>query len=161
MERSTKKKKSEFKRVYKNDQEFDHDLFKLEPSFIEVNESPYEDQWKGERKKHSHFYHTFDSSGNKHTHSSPMLGHTHLVEWDGEGEPVIGPAVKQVRVKKIIDGQKRTVKEWRKIDERSQHSHDVSYLVSQKIKPRKYNDDAAKAMNAKMSSVPSAPAGVE
>lgn len=152
------------KRVYKSEQEFDHDLYKLEISTIEVNEAAHEGDWKGERYDHKHYYHTFDSAGKKHTHSAPATGHAHEITWDEEGKPICGPAVKQVRVLKRVGNKRRVVKEWRRLPERSQHNHDVSYMYSERLKPRKLNSDAANAMTAKInaeSAYSQAPAGVE
>lgn len=151
MSKKKSPQKKEMQRVYKDSREFDHDLYKLENDIINLNASPFDEEgdWVDDRREHKHFYHTHDSDGKKHTHCAMSVGHSHEILWEevnGEMVPKCGPAVTQKRIKK----GRNVVKEWRPIRERSQHTHDVAYMFSEKIKPRKMNQEAAMAMNAKI-----------
>lgn len=124
-------KKKAVKRVYKGDQEVDHDLFKLKLASAKKNVS-WTDKPRYEMVPHQHFFHTYDSSGKKQAYCSPVAGHTHKVEVeevDGEFKLVVGPAIKKSRSKTAPIPH-------------DDHTHDVEYVLSEKLTVREANKDA-------------------
>lgn len=144
---------SEVKRVYKGEQEVDHDLYKLEVAQTRKNVSYIQNQPIWEPVDHCHFFHSYDSFGKKQWHASPISGHTHEVieRIDENGNLVAecGPAIR------VVNGKKLTY-------ENDQHTHEVNYLRSEKIKVRKVNAEHVKFLSAKEQMLkPSGQANVE
>lgn len=138
----TTKKLSEPKRVYKGDLEIDHDLFKLEVSTMRKNISINETDPLYTGVEHCHFFHSYDSNGRKQDSCAPIAGHTHEVEMfvnaDGDIDAKVGPAVVKKGGKYVPFAN-------------DNHTHDATYLRSEKIKIRTVNNEAVKAYDAHMS----------
>jgi hypothetical protein len=137
------------KRIYKQDREINHDLYKLEVAQMMKNMMwhpvPPEDYVKIE---HCHFFHTFDSAGIKQTRTTSVGGHFHLVEVIDNG-PDAAPTVKcvsgpmtekRVRNKYTKKYEKKIVP----VNDVDNHTHEVTYMQSDVLKLRKMNDEAAK-----------------
>lgn len=129
-------------RVYKNTQEIDHDLFKLSPAEMKKNVS-FTEHTRYEYFMHSHIFHTVDSNGRVQDTCNSVGGHHHAitVEKNGEGVPVIhvSPAMKYISKK--INGRLKRVAVPVLDDE---HTHEIEYLGSEKIKLRQANIEFAK-----------------
>lgn len=139
-------------RVYKSQTEKIHDLYKLEVTTAKKDVS-----WDGNPTyvaiEHCHFFHSVDSSGNPQTNSTVINGHFHIMELikpATETEPAVykcsGPKKWVIQEK---NGQRRRVMQsalghddyGKEIDN---HTHEVAYVQSQKLIPRKPNMEAAK-----------------
>lgn len=137
-------------RVYKGTQEVDHDLFKLEAAKMSKNVS-YTDIPNVQQFVHNHIFHTVDSSGKKQTTCTPVGGHFHEVEVTlGEGgvpELTVGPPKKWVIKKKRGVKTKVAVPVgWGSEDDREydEHTHDATYIGSERIQLRAANVEFAK-----------------
>ena len=151
-----------FERRVRGDEEVWHDLIRLEVASPRRNISFHEDAAKNpiwETIPHKHFYHTVDSDGKPQAYATPANGHTHKVEIVGKdesGKPIVkvGPAI--VIVKKEVFNLNTT-----KLD---QHTHEASYIHSEKFKKRTYSQDflvAQSKVEADMVKASKAPAGVK
>lgn len=152
----TKKSKTEDTnaqaRVFRQTQTLHHDLFILTPERMLKDVSLQKD---GEPEslvpvQHQHFFHTIDSQGRKLTYCSPIGGHFHEIEVidQGEGQPplvkcISGP-LKWAMKKKGGKFRRVTVP----ANDFDNHTHDMQYLQSEKITPRKANVEAAKVTAA-------------
>jgi len=141
-----KAKKPEFKRVFKGEQEIIHDLYRLAPVAVKRNMGWNPQKPIIETTEHKHFYHNIDSDGKPQTHCGPSLGHTHEVKVigvneDGSPKLQVGPAVVLTREKggKVFRPYKY-----------DQHTHEVEYIQSEVMKPRKYDEEALKSINLMM-----------
>lgn len=132
--------------VYKDQQGFRHDLFKLKDEKLLKNQSFKKGQVKLESFSHTHFFHTYDSNGRQQQYSTSVGGHFHEVKWkvDANGELVAecGPALRNVyhkrggRQKKFIEPVKwynensdSAEGEWVK----DSHTHEVEYRWSEEL----------------------------
>jgi len=129
------------KRIYKGEVEIDHDLFKLEVSNMRKNISINEEAPVYAGVEHCHFYHSYDSSGKKQVACAPIAGHTHLVEMymseDGTINAKVGPAV-------VKQGGKYVP------FKHDSHTHDATYMRSERITVRQVNAEATKAYDQAM-----------
>lgn len=144
------------KRIYKGEQEVDHDLFVLEDATMQKDVS-WDHSGIYENVTHKHFFHTFDSNGKKHTYAVPIAGHTHEVEWsedqDGNLTAKCGPAIRVRKSKKypmFPKDNNGNYKCHREAPERANHVHEVKYKRSERLKLRKFSDDAAQAMQGRL-----------
>lgn len=127
--------------MYKNEQTFRHDLFRLREANLKANKS-----WKYgvvqlEEFPHVHFFHSFDSAGRPQQYSTPSAGHFHEIKWhvdeDGNFKATCGPA-KQYKYVKRGGTQKKIMSDvaWHD-DERGtivdNHTHDVEYRWSEEL----------------------------
>lgn len=134
-------------RVFGNDFTFIHDLYKLDLAHMKKDMATQGNAPFLQNVEHVHFYHSFDSTGRKQVKSTMIGGHFHEVtvisEGDDENPPRIkvGPAVKYVSVR-----NKRTKRVEKRIQPLAmdEHTHDVTYLRSDKLKPRKVSDEFVK-----------------
>lgn len=137
------------KRLYLENEVLDHDLYKLELSMMKKNVSYSDKHPRFEDVEHTHFYHTIDSSGVAMTVCSPTGSHCHemimkkAATKDSPAEYECGPAVKRVMVKTRSGNKYHVKKEFRQISF-DQHTHNVTYLHSQKVKARKMNEEFMK-----------------
>jgi len=154
---ATKKSKSTTKtsepkqpRVFKSTTTLHHDLFVLHPSQMmkdkRLDKTGYPDEEDLIGVAHQHFFHTIDSQGRKQLYCSPIGGHFHeiIIKEKGEGEPpeiveVSGPM--KWGMKKKGGKYKRVAVP---VNEYDKHTHEIKYLQSEKVTPRKANVEAAK-----------------
>lgn len=147
-------KSQEIKRRLKGERTIFHDLFRLEEK--EVLKDIGWDAPKMEKFNHKHFFHTVDSDGKEQVYCTPSLGHTHevkIVGQDESGEPIVevGPAIVVIKKKGIKQAHAYRY---------DKHTHDATYLYSEELKVRKYNEEALakisqmKAHEAAMSKSP-------
>ncbi len=136
-------------RVYKSTQEIDHDLFKLEVAHMSKNVS-YTDVPFIERYEHVHVFHTVDSNGKVQTTSTPVGGHHHEVEVVAgpDGVPTLKVSQPRRWVKRKVKGVMKRMPEpiWLDAEhsESDEHTHEVTYLGSEKITLRTPNMEFAK-----------------
>lgn len=155
-----KKEKGE-KRFYSKTLEFDHDIFKLLPATMRKNVgfSPNKPLW--EAFEHCHVFHSVDSKGNKKETCTPIGGHFHEVtieETDGVPKIVaVGPPVVK---KQVRDRVTRRVKTVYVPVEGDDHTHEVQYIRSEKVKPAKANVEFAKFTAQRQSIAPGKVEGV-
>lgn len=139
------------KRVYKNAVELDHDLFKLEPATMMKNIS-FTEEPHYVRLEHCHIFHTINSAGKKQVVSSHTGGHFHEVEVIKEGTDIEPPVLKVGPPLKHAWQRYRRTKRTKKItvpfDDADKHGHAVTYLRSEKIRPRKLNAEFVKFQSA-------------
>lgn len=145
----------EFNRVYQTDVEFDSDLYRLQsaemlkkaPNDVSSDPKP-EDLLK---VPHQHFFHTYDSGGQKHDQCAAIGGHFHILTETGEVDKNGAPIYKcsGPKVVKHEKGRRKVVAA--KFDD--DHTHEVVYERSSKIKPRTVNLESAKVVNAEASKV--------
>lgn len=145
---SKQTKKQAPQRKYKDQLEFEHDLFELQVADVFKNMS-WNKKKEWERFPHKHFFHTFDSDGRKLIRSTAALGHYHKMEVtdQGEGEPpvvVCGPAFID-RMMADDDGVYR--KTAIELTGKEAHTHELEYRYSDKLKARKPNSESLKVIN--------------
>lgn len=136
-------------RVYKGTQELDHDLFKLDVARMKKNVSFTEIPiWN--YSEHVHIFHTIDSSGKKQTECAPVGGHFHAVEvtMSPDGVPSLKVSKPMiwvlVRDRKTGKKVKTAVLMTDEDPDSDDHTHEVIYLGSEKIRLRKTNLEFAK-----------------
>ena len=123
-------------RAYKDDLYVDHDLFKLETSKLKknINWNPKAPpNW--DHIDHSHHFHSYDSRGRKQTTSNSVGGHFHEVTVtvvDGDFKAECSPAIRDKR-----NGAPQYITE-------DHHTHDITYMYSERIKTRETNKEAVK-----------------
>lgn len=129
-------------RVYQNQGEVDHDVFKLLPSEMRKDVS-WSDQPRYEYFVHSHIFHTVDSSGKKLGTSAPVGGHFHVmtVEQSENGVPEVRCSKPMKYVKQMKNGQPQKVAVEIEDDD---HVHQIQYLGSERIKLRQINPESVK-----------------
>ena len=121
-------------RVYKNSQNIDHDLFKLQVSFMKKNVAGDHQEPNYQDVEHTHFFHTVDSLGIPQEYCTPIGGHFHQMTVipgaEGKTPKVIaGPPLKWVSQKR----NKRTIRVAVELNE-DHHTHPIAYVESQPIK---------------------------
>lgn len=135
-----------FERIFTTSQEVIHDLFILEPAKMLKNIA-IQGLVDYTPVVHQHFFHTYDSDGLPQTFCSPIGGHFHeiTVSLDPEtGSPIAKCSPP------LIWGKKKDLKSGKfkraliPANEDDQHTHEVSYLRSQKIPKRVKSVEAAK-----------------
>ena len=134
------------KRWYTTGVELDHDLYKLEPAAM-LRDVSYNSDAVYTRFEHCHVYHTITSDGKRLDTSAATGGHFHVMSLepakDENSPPVVtcGPPVRYAWQKKGKRQIKVTVPYCRGDDT---HTHDVIYIRSEKIKPRRLNSEFLK-----------------
>lgn len=136
------------------------DSFKLKTAKVlkqtGVNKDPDQDPSSFTEYEHGHPFHTFDSEGKRMDRCAFIAGHTHEVKWKMvDGVPVIeevGPPV--VVMKKKVRGRATNVLV--PANDYDDHTHEVEYLKSSKVKSRQKNAVAAvvEAIEAQKSTPP-------
>lgn len=149
--------KKRWQPTYQTATNFESHLFELKTSKMLKNHSiNQEDPNAILPVDHQHFFHTVDSSGKPQAHSTPTGAHFHAitVSWDPEtGEPVAkcsGP-MEYVNVK----GRKsiQPLKKFKAVTDKGddiidRHTHDVQYLRTSNVQPRKVNAESVKTFDA-------------
>ncbi len=120
-------------RVFRGEGEVIHDLFKLESANFQKNIGlPNRPRW--EPTAHCHYFHTRDGSGRPQKYASSIGGHTHevIVKTDEQGNLIAecGPAVRLHRNNREDKFPN------------DEHTHDVKYLVSEKIPVKRPSKEA-------------------
>ena len=139
---SKSQKSTQSPRQYKGQVEVDHDLFRLEVSNTKKNISFRSDSAIWENVPHKHMFHTVDSDGKPQHNTCPTASHYHKVtikEVDGKfvaqcSEPYQMKVVKGKRVEVPYQNDS--------------HTHEVTYLRSERIMQRVYSQDALNAINS-------------
>lgn len=131
-------KPSEPVRQMKGEVEIYHDLFRLELATFKKNVGlPNSPRW--ENTPHVHYFHTYDSAGKKMTEASQVGGHTHVIEtWtddDGRLRAKCGPAIRKYKNNK------------QEVMPNDNHTHEITYMYSEKIKARRINQMARKHLD--------------
>ena len=138
--------------TWKGQQEFRHDLFKLEPAICKRNQSYTTGMPQIEDVTHTHHFHSVDRAGKVCVVASMACGHTHEVKVqtadDGSLKASCGPAIKEVKTKTKnvnVAGKKKLVPVQWKDDALSSdedqgyvvdtHTHAVTYKWSEVISP--------------------------
>lgn len=117
-----------------------HDLFRLDIANTKKNVSYNEDLPNMVDVPHAHFYHTVTSDGKALENSAPTAGHFHPIEieYDDDGKII---SAKCGRAMVMHKGKPAPYK----YDE---HTHEMSYIVSEVVERRMTNSDAVKVMSA-------------
>lgn len=104
MEQTKSKLRKQPQIIYKNEQGFRHDLFKLEIAQVKKNRSFKKGHVKIEEIEHTHVFHTYDSAGRAKKYCEPVAGHFHEIKWytndDGKLVAECGPALQEKYVKR-------------------------------------------------------------
>lgn len=160
------KQKTKQSRVYRGQNTFDHDLYKLELGYFMRNRAFLDgDQPDWEKIEHVHHFHSIDSDGKRLTRCTAIAGHFHEMKlmhnhfdsdkrphvdapncWCFEGSPATyecGPAMREVRRK--VSGRMVKGVEALSYDP---HTHSVSYVRSDRIELRKTNAEAVNVIAA-------------
>ena len=140
-------------RIYKGTEEVDHDLFKLQVARMKKDVS-YDGQMpEFVHFEHCHIYHTVDSNGRKMDETNAVGGHFHKIEVVPASEEGGVPTLKVSAPMKYIKQKKKGVKgKFEKVavpvefsdGTIDNHTHEVEYLGSEKIKKRQANVEFAK-----------------
>lgn len=146
---------------WKGDEEFRHDLFKLNVANMKKNSSYIPYQPSLHEVEHSHFFHSHDMKGRNQKYCSAVGGHFHEVSinWmscDDEGNPevVIGPAqcfrqrrlrsgkMQQIvsKVSFLTSPDKDDDPDARVTEILDNHTHTSTYVRSEMISPRKVKE---------------------
>lgn len=142
-------------RVYKGEKEVDHDLYKLLVAEVVKNHSWWSEKPTFIGQEHTHMFHTIDSNGKKQSHSTNTAGHCHQItyEVDENGLAIpesikVGPPVRKTKkgfvkivIEKDAEGKPKTY---------DNHTHEMIYVQSEKIRIRTKNEKAAARMAAYM-----------
>lgn len=134
-------------RVFGNDFYFIHDLFKLNVAKMIKNVAIDGQQPLLEALEHVHHYHSYDSTGKKQDKSTHVGGHFHPIEIISEGDDLNPPVIKVGEACKYVSVRdKRTKKVTKRLMaiEHDNHTHDVTYVRSDKLKPRKVSEEFVK-----------------
>lgn len=147
-----KEKLKAFERNLEREKEVHHDLFRLDDAVTLKNISFNEDHPNWERVPHRHYFHTVTSDGKKQETSAPSSGHYHhvKVEENDAGEIVsveCGPPMV------MHMGKSHPYKN-------DNHTHELSYISSEKVMRRVSNAEAVKVMTAAKSEEIAADNGV-
>lgn len=141
---------------WKGQQEFRHDLFKLNVALMKKNVSYKKYAPQIEEVEHSHFFHSADMKGKPMTKSSSVGGHYHKVEveigTDDNGmfikRAICSPPYRMVQ-KKLKNGTTRTIEEpvFYETEEDPEteepgrmydkHTHDIDFKGSEMISPER------------------------
>lgn len=141
-------RKTPIKRVFADNIQIFHDLFRLNTAEMKRNKS-WNDTPMWVSIKHEHFFHTVDSSGRPQKYCAPVGGHFHelKVTKNNKGEivdvEVIGGPLKFLRKK--VNGRIKKVAV--PFNEQDQHTHEISYEGSNKLGKAKINNEAVRHMS--------------
>lgn len=146
-------------RLYADQMELDSDLYKLEVANMRRflgHDLKFPDSNEFVQCEHVHFFHTLDSSGRKQFYSNPIGGHFHKMEVIPSANPSDPPLVKCVsgplewRRKRVGRNKFQRVAvptnaygEVNGENYSDVHTHETTYLKSDKVKKRKANTEAA------------------
>lgn len=145
---SNEKKQQRAERIFKQSQQLHHDLYVLEPAEMKKDTSIGK---TGDPRflhpiTHQHFYHSIDQTGKKLNHSSMIGMHFHEME---VVEQLDGPPKVICKSGPLVWGRKKHphTGKWMRVkvpvNAYDDHRHEVTYLQSEIITPRKANPEAA------------------
>lgn len=130
-------------KVWKGQEKFEHQLFKLLPTNCLKNKSITPFRPDTYPKEHGHMFHSVDRKGQKMVHSAASAGHFHEVEvvWDGDVlvSAKCGPPIR-FKYRKQRNGEMKKMKEqvaYKGMDEHGsddvvdEHTHEVKYIRSE------------------------------
>ena len=137
------------KRFYQGQQELDSDLFKLDVAQMMKNISWNEKRPDYVKVEHCHFMRTVDSSGKKLDTCSPVGGHFHTVTITEHEDGSLSAECSPAQQWGTLDGKRAGVP-----IPSDNHTHDVTYLKSIKIKPRVYNEKFAEVQSRLLAKLP-------
>jgi hypothetical protein len=133
--------------VWKGDEEFRHDLYKLHIDKMKRNVSYKEAEPSIQEIEHVHFFHSHDKKGKVNETCQPVGGHFHkiLTSVDAKGNLVAecGPPLRMVSKKMRNGKQKKIVESVYYITEdpgtniTDTHKHKMEYLRSELISPNR------------------------
>ncbi len=129
-----------FQRVYAEQQLLDHDLYKLEIAMLKRNASYNDAQPIWESVEHVHFFHSIDSRGRAQNLTNKVGNHMHQITIDENGKAKCGPAIREIKVKQRGG---RVITKYEAIRD-DNHTHEVTYKFSEKVKPQTPNMEFAK-----------------
>ena len=139
------------KRVYKGQKEVDHDLYKLLAAPMIKNQSWWTDRENLVGLEHCHMFHTIDSNGKEQFYSSQVGGHQHKITFERDDDGMIipesvkiGPPVRRTKsgdIQLVVSRDKRG-----NVSKYDTHTHEMEYILSERIKVRQRNEEAAKRM---------------
>ncbi len=132
-------------RVYSQAQMVDHDLFKLKVATMRRDISLDRDQTMEDNVEHCHYFHSVDAAGRPQKMASMIGGHFHemtvIPSKDGSVPEVIcGPALVWISKRVGRKGSERVAAPY----DMDEHTHEVIYMGSNKIKLREPNIEFAK-----------------
>lgn len=152
------------KRIYESQSMFEHDLFKLELSKFKKNLAIDDEAPEYVDVEHCHFFHTVDSNGRKQMFSNSVGGHFHKLEIKDQG-PDMPPEILSISgpltyaMRRGRGGKKeKVIVPFTDVDA---HTHEVTYVKSNKISKRKLSAEAAKVQFALEAKHTTELAGVE
>ena len=144
---ATIKREKQSGRVFGNDVFFIHDLFRLELASMKKNIAIDGQAPLWENVPHVHHFHSYDSAGRKQVKSTNIGGHFHEVTMVDEGDENNPPTIKLGPPAKYVSVRNRTSRQVeRKVQllDDDQHTHDVTYVRSDKLKPRRISEEFVK-----------------
>lgn len=110
-------------------------LFKLEMAMMLKNISPFKKDPMIQHIEHCHIYRTKDSSGKKEISCNSVGGHYHEVEVYAEG-----------KVLKAKCGPPRSNKGSKELLDKDNHTHQITYKGSQRVKQRVITPEVARLL---------------
>lgn len=138
-QRSPTERAKSFERVYAKKEEVDHDLYKLNAAALK-RDIGYNNQHPIlESVEHVHFYHSIDSRGNPQEFSTKIAGHFHRITIMDDGTAICSEPLMEVISRRGGRQQKSYVKV-----PHDNHTHEVVYRCSEKIKPVVINPEFVK-----------------
>lgn len=151
-----------FERVFNGFQEIISDTFRLKTAKAAKNLAWQQNTYDIDYIDHQHYFHTFDRRGRESEYSTPTAGHFHKVEIKRNEagdivDVVCGPPVAKRPVKRghrYVQKVVSYLKWWQEdnsVDggfwKHDEHTHDMQYLKSSKIKQSEVNAEAAKVIS--------------
>lgn len=131
------KKSKEVKRIFKGEEQFYHDLFKLKLADMKKEQGYQPANPYYVNVEHVHFFHNITSDGKALSHAAPSGGHTHEMLEDGvdkDGHP-------KYKVSRALRCIKRGVYKPMAYDD---HTHECQYVRSEVVTPSAPNPDFQK-----------------
>ena len=148
MSKTTAKSTPKTKRVLKGETTIFHDLYRLEIGITKKNVS-FTKHKILEPVPHKHWYHNIDTDGKKQQYCCPTAGHFHeiITSKDADGNLVAecGPALKFQMVRDELGRQRRAAVE---CPDHEKHTHEVTYMQSEELTKRVFNEEAVKVISA-------------
>lgn len=138
---SPKTQESKTKRYLKGEKEVHHDLFRLENKVTKKNVG-WGAQPIWEPVEHKHFFHSVNSDGKPQDKSAPSCGHFHYVEVKEVDGELVATCSAPKMMRRNKQG-KRVVVDY----PNDQHTHDITYMQSEVVKQRVFNEDAIKEIS--------------
>jgi len=147
------------KRIVKGNEEIYHDLYRLETANTVKNTSWQSNVFMPVNVPHVHHFHNIDSDGKAHDKSCAISGHFHFVypdvdEVTGEmrakcSEPHTIIRDKKTGARKVVKSliRKHRDDDGDLVKEYDKHTHEVTYLRSEMLVKRVFNEDALREIS--------------